>query len=70
MQDPTEILEHIFAEAKRVLQEMKETTDLKERKAQSKILRNLCQSAGVFFDLMSDTMMMDDFPDFLEDDED
>ena len=70
MQDPTEILEHIFAESKRVLQEMKATTDLKERKAQSKILRNLCQSAGVFFNLMSDTMMMDDFPDFLEDDED
>jgi len=70
MHDPTDILEPTLAEAKRTLQEMKKTKDLDARKLQSEILKNLCESAGVFFDLMSNAMMADDFPGFLENDED
>ena len=56
MNDPGDILEPTLREAKRVLDEMKKTKDLSQRKDQSEILRNLCQSAGVFFDFMTDTM--------------
>jgi len=64
MHDPGDILEPILAEASRVLEEMKKTKDLEKRKSQSETLKNLCESAGVFFNLMSDAMMADDFADF------
>ncbi len=56
MNDPGDILEPTLREAKRVLAEMKKTKDLAQRKDQSEILLNLCQSAGVFFDLMTESM--------------
>ena len=56
MHDPGDILDPTMREAKRILDEMKKTKDLAQRKDQSEILRNLCQSAGVFFDFMTDTM--------------
>ena len=63
MHDPGDILDPTMREAKRILGEMKKTKDLAQRKEQSEILRNLCQSAGVFFDFMSDTMMASGLPD-------
>ena len=57
MNDPDDILQPTLKEAKRVLDEMRKTTDLAQRKDQSEILKNLCHSAGVFFNLMTDTMM-------------
>ena len=69
MQDPTDILDPTMREAKRVLNEMRSTKDLAQRKDLSEILKNLCESAGVFFNLMTATMMADDFPDD-DDDED
>ena len=57
MFDPDDILQPTLKEAKRVLDEMRKTKDLAQRKDQSEILKNLCHSAGVFFDLMMDTMM-------------
>lgn len=57
MLDPDDILQPTLKEAKRVLDEMRTTKDLAQRKDQSEILKNLCQSAGVFFDLMTDTMI-------------
>ena len=64
--DPDDILEPTMREAKRILDEMSETKDLAQRKAQSEILKNLCESAGVFFELLKDTMITDDFP-FMDD---
>ena len=72
MIDPTKVLEPMLAEAERVLGEMKETKDLSERKTQSEIVKNLCESLGVFFDVMTD-YAEDDLPEYyeyVEDDED
>ena len=69
---PDDLLHPIMTEAKRVLDEMGDTKDLAQRKNQSEILKNLCQSAGVFFELMADSMHggfseMDDMEQFFED---
>lgn len=76
LDDPNDVLSPTLVEAKRILKEMSEATDLETRKAQSEVLLNLCRSAGVFFDLMTNTMLadlddefMDEFVDE-EDDED
>ena len=63
MIEPGDILESTLEEMKRVLVEMKKTKDIETRKDLSEILRNLCQSSGVFFDLMSEAMLSDGFPD-------
>lgn len=70
MSEPAELLDPIVDEAQRVLAEMKGTKDLQQRLTQSEILRNLCQSLGVFFDLMSNGIDEDDFEDLLDDEED
>jgi hypothetical protein len=59
MDDPSDVLGPTLVEAKRILKEMQATKDLEKRKAQSEVLLNLCRSAGVFFDLMTNTMMAD-----------
>lgn len=61
--EPGDIIEPTLAEAARVLSEMKKTKDLDKRKTQSEILKNLCDSAGVFFGFMSDALMADALPD-------
>jgi hypothetical protein len=75
LEDPNDVLSPTLVEAKRILKEMSETKDLETRKAQSEVLLNLCRSAGVFFDLMTNTMMaemddefMDEFVDEADDD--
>jgi hypothetical protein len=73
MDDPNDVLSPTLVEARRILQEMSETKDLETRKAQSEVLLNLCRSAGVFFDLMTNTMLADlddEFMDEFVDDED
>ncbi len=67
MTDPTILMDPIVNEAKRTLNEMKKTKDLNERKIQSEIVNSLCQSMGVFFDVMSNAVHMSDVPDFLDD---
>ena len=64
----SELLNSINAETKRVLDEMERTKDFFERKIQSEIVLNLCQSLGVFFN-MATNMMDEDISDFLDDDE-
>jgi hypothetical protein len=70
MQDPTDILDPTMQEAKRVLIEMRSTKDLARRKELSEILKNLCESVGVFFNFMTATMRANDFPDDDDDDDD
>jgi hypothetical protein len=68
--DPTDILDPLIAQAKRTLAEMAKTKDLAERKTQSEIVHNLCQSLGVFFSMFMDAAPdPDEFP-FLMDDDD
>ncbi|NCC52633.1 MAG: hypothetical protein EOM20_15640 [Spartobacteria bacterium] len=63
MVDPEDILAPTLTEAKRILDEMAKTKDLAQRREQSEILRNLCQSAGVFFDLLADAVASNGFLD-------
>ncbi len=67
--DPADVLEPILAETKRVIEEMKNTKDLDIRKTQSEILQNLCNSASVFFDLISNAMLSDGWEDDWDGDE-
>ena len=68
MIDPGDVLDPMLAEVKRVLLEMKKTKDLGQRKMQSEIVKNLCESLGVFFDTMA-SAMAGDIPDFLDEDD-
>lgn len=73
LDDPNDVLSPTLVEARRILKEMSEATDLETRKAQSEVLLNLCRSAGVFFDLMTNTMLADlddEFMDEFVDEED
>ena len=66
MFDPSDIMDPIMEEAKRVIVEMKETKDLQKRTSQSEILRNLCHSIQAFVDIMSAAMLANDMPEFYE----
>jgi hypothetical protein len=57
-------------EAKSIVGEMGKTKDLEKKKVQSEILKNLCESAGVFFHFLSDALLSDDFSPLDELDED
>jgi hypothetical protein len=69
MTNPDDIVEPILAETRRVLVEMGGTKDLEERKIQSEIAKNLCESLGVFFDAMNGALMSEDMSDMFEEDE-
>lgn len=56
MNDPDNLLTPMFTEVNRLLVEMKKTKDLEKRKIQSEIVKNLCESLGVFFDTLTNTM--------------
>ena len=49
------------------LKTMSKTKDLNEKEVHSRIIKNLCQSLGVFFDLMNEMMPFD--PDGLDDED-
>jgi len=69
MIDPGDVFDPMLAEVNRVLLEMKKTKDLGQRKMQSEIVKNLCESLGVFFDTMG-SALAGDIPDFLDEDGD
>jgi hypothetical protein len=46
---------------------MSKTKDLNAKETHSRIIKNLCQSLGVFFDLMNEMMPYD--PDELDDED-
>ena len=56
MIDLDNVLDPMLAEVSRLLVEMKKTKDLEKRKLQSEIIKNLCDSLGVFFDTMTGAM--------------
>lgn len=69
MTNPEDIMEPILAEAKRILGEMGNTTDLEARRTQSEIVKNLCESLGVFFDAMNEALLSGDMPDLFDEEE-
>jgi hypothetical protein len=68
--EPERVIEPLMAETMRTISEMSRTNDLEQRRLQSEIVRNLCESLGVFLELMEDFIDPDEFEEFIEDDED
>lgn len=57
--EPDKIMDGLSKEVMVVLKAMSKTKDLAEKEAYSRIVKNLCDSLGVFFDLTSEMMSMD-----------
>ncbi|WP_020586733.1 hypothetical protein [Desulfobacter curvatus] len=57
--DPDVIMTGLTKELAAELKTMSKTKDLNEKEAHSRIIKNLCQSLGVFFDLMNEMMPFD-----------
>lgn len=58
--DPEQILEGLSTELNTTLKAMAKTKDVNEKEAYSRILKNLCESMGVFLKLASEMMQYDD----------
>lgn len=67
--DPEKIMDGLTKELLSTLKVMSKTKDVNEREVHSRIVKNLCESLGVFFDLASDIMPLDYDPDDDSDDE-
>ena len=63
--DPDKIMDGLSKELNSVLKAMSKTKDINEKEVYSRIIKNLCESQGVFLKLASDIMPLD-FDDDLE----
>ena len=66
--DPDRVMNGLERELNSALKLMSKTKDINEKEAYSRIIKNLCESQGVFLSLASE-MMPFDFDDDLEEDE-
>jgi len=57
--DPEVIITGLTKELAAELKIMSKTKDIDAKETHSRIIKNLCQSLGVFFDLMSEVMPFD-----------
>ena len=57
--DPEKIITGLTKELTAELKIMSKTKDIDAKETHSRIIKNLCQSLGVFFDLMSEMMPYD-----------
>ena len=67
--EPEVIMEKLLKELDNALQVMSKAKSLEERETFSRIVKNLSESLGVFFDLASNMMPWDE-DDFEDDDDD
>lgn len=58
--DPDKIIGGLTKELISELKAMSKVKDVNEKEAHSRIVKNLCESLGVFFDLASEMMPFDD----------
>jgi len=65
--DPDKIMDGLSRELDSALKAMAKARDLNEKEVHSRIVKNLCESLGVFFNLASD-MMSSHSDDDLEED--
>ncbi len=65
--DPDKIMGGLSKELNSALKAMAKAKDVNEKEVYSRIVKNLCESLGVFFDLASE-MMSSDSDDDLEED--
>ena len=66
--DPDKVMEGLEKELNSALKAMSKTKDINEKEIYSRIIKNLCESQGVFLKLASEIMPFD-FDDDLEDDD-
>ncbi|MDZ7695587.1 MAG: hypothetical protein U5R49_01210 [Deltaproteobacteria bacterium] len=66
--DPDRVMDGLSKELNSALKAMSKTKDLNEKEVYSRIIKNLCESQGVFLKLASD-MMPFDFDDDLEEED-
>ena len=66
--DPDKIMDGLSKELSTALKAMAKTKDLTDKEAYSRIVKNLCESFGVFLNLASDMMAYEDFDDDFDDD--
>ena len=57
--DPDKIMDGLSKELNFALKAMAKTKDVNEKEAYSRIVKNLCESLGVFLDLASEMMSLD-----------
>lgn len=67
--DPEEIIVGLTKELSAELKIMSKTKEINAKEAHSRIIKNLCQSLGVFFDLMNEMMPYDPDDDDLDDED-
>lgn len=66
--DPDKIMDGLSKELNTALKAMAKAKDVNEKEANSRIVRNLCESLGVFFNLASEMMSRDSYDDSEEED--
>ena len=66
--DPEKIMDDLSRELNSALKAMGKAKDLNEREVHSRIVKNLCESLGVFFDLASEMMSYDSDDDLEKED--
>jgi len=57
--DPEKIMDGLSKELNFALKAMAKAKDVNEKEIYSRIVKNLCESLGVFFDLASEMMSFD-----------
>ena len=57
--DPDKIMESLSKEVNSALKAMSKAKDVNEKEAHSRIVKNLCESLGVFLNLASEMMSLD-----------
>lgn len=63
--DPDKIMDGLLKELDSALKAMSKAKDVNEKEVHSRIVKNLCESLGVFFDLAGEMLPLD-FDDDLE----
>ena len=66
--DPEKIMGGLSKELNFALKAMAKAKDVNEREAYSRIVKNLCESLGVFFNLASEIMSFDSDDDLEKED--
>ena len=66
--DPDKVMNGLERELNSALKAMSKTKDLNEKEVYSRIIKNLCESQGVFLKLASDMMPLD-FDDDLDEED-
>jgi hypothetical protein len=57
--EPEKIISGLSKELTSTLKAMSKSKDVNEKEVHSRIVKNLCESLGVFFDLASEMMPLD-----------